>query len=1065
MTVLARVAAAAVLSGLASPLPRSGAAPEAAREPIEADWLKQAEALSRPAGLQGRSPVSTYADAAGAVDGVKDGNYAFHTAQETHPWWQVDLGTSQALARIVVYNRLDYAPGLHNADGVKVLTSDDGKKWTLRHDNRGKHFGGIRGAKPLEVRFEAGKVRARFVRLALRHEKPIFLHLDEVEVYGPGDAKKNLALRCPADQSSVSVWSTAKVPPRGKAKAPAAAYPTQRVLDRGRLLAADLRAAGVATGPYERELAEAASQWSALPKDAPAEAGKAAYLKARWAVRKLAFANPLLNFDKLLFIKRFTQETYPDVCLNHMPWVSRPGGDLCVLSPVRPDGTVRVLLKGALGPGHLHGMDLWWDGSRVVFGYAKQKSGQPPRGWRDRRSNYRLRRTEEPTHLFEVAVDPSVALGAGGERVRQLTRGEWSDLDPTYLPNGDIAFASERCGCSLQCNEYDKDETSCNLYVMKPDGKNIRRLTVTKDGDYLPHALDDGTIAYTRWEYQERSFAHIQSIWTVRPDGTFADALFKQHMNNPWALEDMRSIPRSRKLVAVATGHHTLAAGPVVVIDAHVGMNASQGISIVTPGVHPPEGGMTGLPVPTGGVADRGGFYMTPWPLSEKYFLVSYCYGGQTDRAGYALYLIDVFGTKELVYRDPEISCSIPIPLRARPRPPILPDLTDPNKDYATCALTHVSYGVEGVPANEIRYVRIAQRLAWPYCNKYGGQRYEPDAKGGRNWTPARVIGTVPVDPDGSAYFRVPVDTAVYFQLLDANHMELRRMRSFISFQPGESRGCTGCHETRAEVMASPQNPLAHRREPVRPTPPPWGTEAISFLRDVQPVFDRHCVRCHAGLKPPRGLDFSGGLTARHNRAYDTLRGRNLVSCSNVMDDAKVTPPLAFGSRKSKLVHVLRGKAHAKRAKLGEEDWLRLVTWIDLNAPYHDRFINKRPEKGPYDMPQDRELARKLATVHAKRCASCHKASDVSRLDWIDLRRPAESLFLSAPLAAKSGGKGKCKKVVGGIPVDAPVYESRSDPDYRSLLEMVGAAVERAWQQPRRDLRSLPRDVRPGAGR
>ena len=165
-----------------------------------------------------------------------------------------------------------------------------------------------------------------------------------------------------------------------------------------------------------------------------------------------------------MFVKRFTQETYPDVCLNHMPWVSRPGGDLCVLTMAGADaeGPVRNLLGGALGPGHVHGLDLWWGADRVVFGYAKAKSSQPPPGWLDRRTSFKLRRSEEPTHLFEIGID--------GRGLRQLTRGEWSDLDPTYLPNGDVVFVSERCGYSLQCNEYDKDETSTNLYVMRPDG-------------------------------------------------------------------------------------------------------------------------------------------------------------------------------------------------------------------------------------------------------------------------------------------------------------------------------------------------------------------------------------------------------------------------------------------------------------------------------------------------------------------------------------------------------------------------------------------------------------------
>ena len=127
-------------------------------------------------------------------------------------------------------------------------------------------------------------------------------------------------------------------------------------------------------------------------------------------------------------------------------------------------------------------------------------------------------------------------------------------------------------------------------------------MSVTKDGDYLPHTLDDGTIGYTRWEYQERGWANIQSLWTIRPDGTGADALFKQHFNDPWAVEDCRSLPGSNRFVGVAAGHHTLPAGPVILINPRDGMNSPRGIRIVTPGVLPPEGGMTGRAVPQGGV-------------------------------------------------------------------------------------------------------------------------------------------------------------------------------------------------------------------------------------------------------------------------------------------------------------------------------------------------------------------------------------------------------------------------------------------------------------------------------
>ncbi len=1174
----------------------------------------------------GAHPTSR--DAAGAVDGVKNGRYGFHCGHEPNPWWEVDLGAARSLGRLVVYNRQDYAPGLHNADRLVVSTSEDRATWTERWNNGGRHFGGVAGGAPLEVDFAAGAnlVRARFVRLSIPSAAPIFFHLDEVEIYPVDEPTRNIALHRTARQSSLSPWSTGGpqgcallalgarrigidgatatvdgnalpaslscvrrdagqttvelavplatlrgrdgksattdvtiVPPGGAAThlalggcwrtslrevsapgfgrnrwtldvhasgpiappvaievevvvftptrpwrrvvlarefaaaasvpievdiacegpaaiivterrgAPAARFrsgraffidPVDETLDRAARLAASFE---LPPPSKLRELRDRAAELVARERTSgPEPAARAAlYREARWHARETAFANPRLGFGRLLFLQRFTQETYPDVCLNHMPWCSRPGGDICVLEQRgaqrglftalgagdAADVIVRPVIDGALGHGHVHGLDLHWDGERIVFGWASAKSAEPPAGWLDRRTSYRLRREEEPTHLWEIRVD--------GSGLHQLTDGEWSDLDPTYLPSGDIAFASERCGYSLQCNELDKDETSCNLYRMRADGSGIRRLSVTKDGDYLPHAFADGTIGYTRWEYQERGWAHIQSIWTVRPDGTGEDAVFKQHLNDPWALEDMRSISGSTRIAAIATGHHTLAVGPLVLIEPGGGLNDAAGIRIVTPGVLPPEGGMSGRAVATGGVPGRGGFFATPWPLSAEHFLTSFTYGVERDVTGYALYLVDVFGTKELVWRDPAISCFTPIPLRSRPRPPVLPDVTDQRASTAVCVVSDISRGADGISPRDVRFLRISQRLAWPYDNEHGGHRYEPDVKGVMvNWTPVRVIGTVPVEADGSASFVVPADTPLYFQLLDARHMELRRMRSFVSFQPGEVRACAGCHETRAEAPAPRGLPLALRREPVVPVPPPWGRRALSFLRDVQPVLDRACVRCHGGLSPDADLDLSGGLTARHNRAYDAITARGLVARSNVGDDAKVTQPLAFGSRKSRLIAVLDDDVHRDEVELGESDWLRLVTWIDANGPYHDGFIDKRPERPPYDLSADRELLASLEAVHSRRCGSCHAAADVSRLDWIDLHAPRRSPFLNAPLAASVGGAGACGA--------KPVYADRSDPDYRVLLESIEAAVGEAWSRPRRDLQAFDRGVRIG---
>ncbi len=543
------------------------------------------------------------------------------------------------------------------------------------------------------------------------------------------------------------------------------------------------------------------------------------------------------------------------------------------------------------------------------------------------------------------------------------------------------------------------------------------------------------------------------------PDGTGADALFKQHLNNPWALEDVRSIPGTgtRKLVAVAAGHHTLAAGPIVIVTPTIGMNDSAAIRIVTPDVLPPEGGMSGSPVPEGGVQDGNGFYMTPWPLSEKYFLAAYSYSDkQNEPTGYGLYLVDVFGNKELLYRDPNISCFVPIPLAPRHKPLAITDVTNPARPYADVAVANVSYGVPDIDPQSIRYIRISERLVWPYDNTFGGHRYHEVPHTQTlvpNWTPVRVLGEVPVEKDGSASFQVPADTPVYFQLLDENHMELRRMRSFISFQPGEQRMCVGCHETRGVAPAADQFPVALLRAPSEPLPPPWGQQAISFLRDIQPIFDRHCTKCHSGMKPAAQLDFSGGLTAKgvipafgSNRAYETIRVNELVSRADVHEDASVTQPLQFGSHRSRLVQVLRDGVCANRATLSDEEWLRLVTWIDGNAPYHDRFINKRQEVPAYDLPADQELLNQIQAVHQRRCQSCHQATDITRPYWIDVHDPTNSLFLLAPLAKSAGGTEKC---------GSATYTSKSDPDYQALLGLLQRATARAWAHPRRDLQSL----------
>jgi hypothetical protein len=727
--------------------------------------------------------------------------------------------------------------------------------------------------------------------------------------------------------------------------------------------------------PAQPDLAPARSLYAELAQQvessASVKACRTTYIRFRHAARKVILSNPDIDFDRIVFVTQYQAHTRRNITRS-FPWKHKPGGDICVLSGFRDGGAVTPLINGQLGRGFVWGLDLHWDADRMVFSFAKHEQWPPPLQGSLTDRHHELRNVMEPLHVYEINSD--------GQGLRQLTdHPVWSDFEPAYCPNGDIVFPSDRKGNAAQCGNFPNDVSNPNLYICSPDGSEVRKLTDFKDLDRYPRALDNGRIAFTRWEYQERHFMEAHAIWTIRPDGTMADNYFGHHLAYPLSFRDARSIPDSNKLVAVAAGHHTFAHGPVVIIDNSRGLNDSRGISIVTPGAKPQEGGMSGASVPEGGVPGSG-VYRQPYALSEKSFLVAYAYDQLVHpiepgkpRAlsnGFGLYYVDVWGAKELLYRHPCLSCANPIPLKSRPCPPLLPSQVDASKDYAVCSTLDVYEGVPDIKRGTIKYIRISQHLPWSLDEEAGKKPYIPGSAyspqyGYTSWSPVRVIGTVPVEADGSAYFQVPVDTSVYFQALDENHMEVRRMRSMVAFKPGEERSCTGCHETRGNTPpAMNTKTAALQRPPSRPIPPSWGDDVpVDYETLIQPILDARCTRCHGGPEPAGNLDLSadkdGGEFCRsyrnllpdgHILRRDTKNvaiEMPLISISNRFSDGGVTPPYAFGSHRSKLtLRLLDDKEHREESGLTEDEWRTIVTWVDANAPYYGSFINKRPAGG-----------------------------------------------------------------------------------------------------------------------
>ena len=682
----------------------------------------------------------------------------------------------------------------------------------------------------------------------------------------------------------------------------------------------------------------------------------------------LVLRNPLLSPGKLLFVKRYTYS--PGWYYAEFMRASRFGGALCTLS--LPDGKVTELAPGLEG-GIFDRFDLSFDGERVVFGY-KAEAGC---GFR----------------LFEVGVD-----GAG---LRQLTfappdeeerikrywhpryrksgvyRHHTDDFHPCYLPDGGICFASTRCERGVLCAQ--DDSLSVNvLYRMGGDGSDLHMLSQGALSESTPTVMNDGRILYTRWEYVDKGVIAVQSLWCMRPDGSGSREVYGNEIEFPPVFIHGRAIPgRSDRFVCTATMHHPFAVGPILLLDTSRDIRTHAPIHSVTPRTSLSIEGTGGFPrgenythLRNGQwVKDnRGPLFSEPYPLADPrtgqgsgtYFLVT-CNPDQrwNHPTAYGLYLIDTFGNRVLIYRDPGMSCWQPVPLRPRFRPPVLPrDVVDEPTVAAGSAVMSVSdvyAGLPGVPRGSITYLRVLEQVPRPWS----ARRFWPDDTTlGQQAVISmyahiyvKVLhGIVPVQPDGSACFRVPADRSIFFQALDADFMEVKRMRTFVNVQPGEARSCVGCHEPYA--MAPPVKPslaLVREPSPIVAQPGDSGARPIHYPTDVQPILDRHCIRCHSGAEAKAKLDLTGALTTHFSRSYEAIMKRKLVSYIQEFvgpqPRAQKTnvvpfPPYQLGSHASKLIGLLR-KGH-QEAVLERSEWVRLVTWVDANAPYYGSYFGKR---------------------------------------------------------------------------------------------------------------------------
>ncbi|HUU23772.1 MAG TPA: discoidin domain-containing protein [Phycisphaerae bacterium] len=911
--------------------------PAAELSEVEADWLIQLESRSGINRVRGgRSAIAAKEDAAGAVDGIKDGEWGFHTASENKPWWHVDLTCDQELARVVVYNRCKTAP---RTARVMLLLSADGKKWREVYRHNGKPFYGFTDKKPLQIPVMGE--RARFVRLQLPHAG--YLHLDEVEVYGVKDPKKNLALGKPADQSSTSEWSTGKravLLPAGPKS-----YPIAETLDRGRRLAEDLRGKGVNVGPSLAELDKVAAEHKALPAQAAPGKQRELYFRARRAIRRLVLANPLLDFDKILITKRAPTQ-YSHMSDQYYGWWSRPGGGIYVLEGLKTGKPkLRCLTKG-FEVGSFLRPDLSYDAKKILFAYCKYYRHVAGIGNKVDKSKLP---EDALYHVYEMNVD--------GTGVRRVTRGKYDDFDPRYLPSGEIVFLSTRRGQFFQCGRSSAMSTldgdlpdsyvRCGggnsrpvavytLHVMDANGKNLRAISAFENFEWTPSVSADGRIFYARWDYVDRHNNAFMSLWSTHPDGTNPQGVYGNFTRKPHCIFEARSIPNSNKIIFTASAHHAITAGSLVLLDPDVAQDGPAPLTRLTPEVCFPE--MEGWPKT---------YYANPYPLSEKYYFTAWSpnpihsEGGRNPLNSLGVYLYDVFGNLELIHRDPNLGTTYPIPLRPRRKPPAASELVrreneqTPEGKEGRVMLVNVYEGLRDVKAGAVKRLRIVGVPA-----KVQPQMNSPSI-GVTSEDPGKcVLGTVPIEPDGSAYFRMPAGVNVFFQALDAHGRAVQTMRTITYVQPGQTLSCIGCHEPRTNAPPA-KRPLAMRRPPSKITVGPAGSWPLRFDTLVQPVLDKHCVRCHkpGGEKPKAvaKLDLTGKESYKALLAYGGLRG--LVGSRYGAGRSAVQDCIAL---KSRLPGMFLGDKPHNKVRLDADALDRIVTWLDVYAQRLGSFSSEQ---------------------------------------------------------------------------------------------------------------------------
>lgn len=555
--------------------------------------------------------------------------------------------------------------------------------------------------------------------------------------------------------------------------------------------------------------------------------------------------------------------------------------------------------------------EVSFDGKKILFSMRKDKA--------------------DDYHIYEMNAD--------GTDLRQITTGEGiSDIDPIYLPNGKILFSSTREPKYCMCNRH----IMCNLYTMNADGSEIQQIGHSTLFEGHASLLSDGRVIYDRWEYVDRNFGDAQGLWVTNPDGTSHLIYWGNNIASPGGVIDARELPGSKDVVCTFTSCHSRPWGAIALLDRTKGIDSTSAVKKIWP----PE---------AINFVNVGGYdtfnnvkikYEDPYPLDAQTFLVS----RQVEGERMGLVLLDMDGHETLILEEKSLGIFDPMPLASRDIPREIEARVDLSQKTGTFYVSDVyeSQEMQNVKRGEAKFLRVIEspeKRFFTHTYWEGGTGTQAPAMAYDDFNNKRLLGVVPVEEDGSAHFEVPADTFVYFQLLDENGLMIHSMRSGTIVRPGENQGCIGCHEDRLHAVPPRRTVQALLRGPSKLELPTWmdAPRDFNYMTEVQPIFTQHCMKCHdydgpgaksVVLAPDRNLLF--------NESYSSIRRNRLVQVPGA-GPTKTMNAKSWGAAQSRLGKVVlegHGDARDENFSLSEEEKDRILTWIDLNAPYYPTYAS-----------------------------------------------------------------------------------------------------------------------------